>query len=625
MRALMFSLAILVGSPDLTRGQDLAAPTQAVGEHSRISTGAQQSMRDDVFANLICNEILKHQENGGAGPADLKLMVNSCFGGGLLDDVERVFGPGGSCAGIPWVAGAASEPNACAWGWSDATVNDPALVAKKLGSAWTDALAGTESSPTTTMPGAMYQGAATDRVVDDLQLAAALDAQGPAGRGNENPVIASGNGGHMIQWSGGEATKHEGICFGGNQTNDRHSNNVDKMRDALAHVWAADPHNIQVLDGGTTADLTMAIQTAVGNLDADTELAIYIDGHGGSSLDLDERLDCGQSSGCVTVDSVQGASFGFDLAEQLFPAIAGNARQGDPPVFSGFEITPSAAFDTGDYELLLNGFPQPLPGGILTSKTLVPIDYNFVNFWPYSNSVQILSLDPLKPSITLQIEWTTGNLNDIEAEDHTDQEWVRWGGVGNGLAFGLPGCLPQGQDTWIGSPGGTAPFQEGAAITSSVLISQDADLDGVIELGCFGTRDVFFDDNTSVEAFVDVDGTWDAFGSNVDMSATWTLTLESGQAFATANQSDFSLSSGSFLATGSSGAFVPANLGDTMQITGVMQFFGPPGFEVQTAFVISIDGTIVTVPEPAAGLGLASGALVLLCLQRTRTGRMRRP
>jgi len=140
---------------------DTPAPQQLPGEHSTLTT-QDGSIRDDKLADYVASQVPK-DASGNPQVKDVKIMFNSCYGGGMLDDFERVFGPGGACEGVPWVGGTASKPDECAWGHSDESVN--AKPGKNLGSCWTDAL----------HPGIRDGG----NVLDGFNNAAQTDAAGP--------------------------------------------------------------------------------------------------------------------------------------------------------------------------------------------------------------------------------------------------------------------------------------------------------------------------------------------------------------------------------------------------------------------------------------------------------------
>lgn len=269
----------------VVNAMDITPPNQPAGNHSTVAT-SDGSIRDDELIDHICNAI----RASGGQVKDVKLMVNSCFGGGLLDDMQRAFGPGGACAGIPWVAGTAANADESAYGFSDATVDEFADQ-YPVGSAWTNALTLPASANANNMPGVLRGGSASNNVQGDMQRARNRDLFGPNGDDSEHPQVASGNGGHQVMWHM-EGGKHEAIVFGGAQTNKRHINNVNNMEKVLKETWPNGTYNIQKLGdtmpGATRQQLLDAITTAASRLDENTQFVLYIDDHGGATIDLAE-------------------------------------------------------------------------------------------------------------------------------------------------------------------------------------------------------------------------------------------------------------------------------------------------------------------------------------------------
>ena len=168
-RLLMGCLALSAWG-DAVRAADAQASEQQDGWHSVVCT-TDGYIRDDELADYVCQEINTYCPTVGT----VVVMVNSCYGGGLLDDFQRVFGDGGACAGKRWAFGSASPHDKCAYGWCDAVVNDPQNENKKLGSCWTSALAGPWSSRTDSTPGAM-RDATSHNVRTDFETAGDNDA-----------------------------------------------------------------------------------------------------------------------------------------------------------------------------------------------------------------------------------------------------------------------------------------------------------------------------------------------------------------------------------------------------------------------------------------------------------------
>ncbi len=375
----IFSLFFVLTS----QADDVAAPTQLVGDHSTVAT-TDGSIRDDELIDFICAQIL---QNGGK-VKDVKLMVNSCYGGGLLDDMERAFGPNGLCEGIPWVGGSASAPDTTARGWSDETVDMfPAL---NLGSIWTNGLTAAPGSNVGNAAGSMHGGSSSNNVILDLENAGKLDLAGPNGSGKEVPQIASGNGGDGIMWRMANA-KHEAVVFGGLQTDKRHTNNIENVKKALEDTWGDAPTNIQDIDGGSSQDLKDAIATAAGRLDENTQLAIYIDDHGGSSFDFDEAI-----GGILDTLIEDNIAHEFSIPDGWFMGMFGNyfARPAEfPNPYLGLNITECIYCSSWAY--YLNGYPLTFPqaGSDRTGLVRIPIPFHGIR--PGMNRFEMFPRQPM--------------------------------------------------------------------------------------------------------------------------------------------------------------------------------------------------------------------------------------
>ncbi len=366
---------------------DITPSDQKPGSHSTVAT-SDGSIRDDELIDHICDSIKAH----GGQVKDVKLMVNSCYGGGLLDDMQRAFGPGGACAGIPWVAGTASSADESAWGWSDDVVdaNTPNF---QLGSHWTNALTQPAGANANNMPGVLRGGSASNNVLGDMQRARNRDFRGPNGTPQrEHPQVASGNGGHDIMWTMANG-KHEAVVFGGAQTDKRHINNVNNMERVLEETWPDGTYNIQKLGhtmpGATRQELLNAIDTAASRLDANTQLVVYIDDHGGSSFDLVE-------AGAAIADALieEDTQLQVEIPRSWLTNWYGNyfaSRSEYPSPGLWMDVTFCEYCDYWDYRL--SGEPMVFPMG--SSDPLKWIPFDFYRVRPGMNYVEIYpSLPP---------------------------------------------------------------------------------------------------------------------------------------------------------------------------------------------------------------------------------------
>ena len=411
--------SFIITDPGITHGTpDIQAPTQPLGDHSSVSTN-DGSIRDDELLDFICEQI---NDNGGK-VKDVKLMANSCYGGGLLDDMERVFGPGGACEGVPWVGGTASEPDKVAWGWKDDTVDD--FPDEDLGSTWTDGLAGNSHLNKKTKKGVIRDGSTSNNVLQDLQTAGQNDALGPNGSKKEVPQVASGNGGHAVQWNTEDA-KHEAVVFGGNQTDKRHSNNVENVETALKNTWKDKPHNIQTLDGGSEQDLKDAITAAAERLDANTEFVLYIDDHGDTHFDFGEFFE-----GIIDEPILDDQAWVFDLPDGWFDGMFGNAYAipSEIPIPT-LDLHVELCDGCEDWVYSLNGreltFPpvDSLPGEPFISR----LRFDYTDLRPGSLESNIVEIRP--PTITVpqavgvpgevlvlsRMELNSGPINELTAD-----------------------------------------------------------------------------------------------------------------------------------------------------------------------------------------------------------------
>lgn len=283
------------------------------GRHSAVA-GQDGAVTDETLARHVCTEIL-----GGAGTQNIKditLLVNSPFGGGYIDDMEQVFGPNGQCAGIPWVAAVSNREDEISRGWSDNEVDQ--FPGNRLGSTWTQALAGDGFGNVSDGIGAIYVGSSGNNVLQDLEAVASLDQAGLEGLGLETPGVAHGNDGDLIQWRQ-NGSRHEAVLFSGMQTDLRHQNNLVNVREALERTWQGEEINIETIEGGSPEELLMSITNAAQNFDQDTQLLVYLGGHGEAILDFEDAF-----GSLEDFEIVAGTSWDFRLHEGWLKGLAGN-------------------------------------------------------------------------------------------------------------------------------------------------------------------------------------------------------------------------------------------------------------------------------------------------------------
>jgi len=405
---LRISLLVLACAPMALLAGDIVPPKQLAGDHSSIPT-TSKPLRDDAFADAICDKI---QKNANGKVKDVKFMINSCYGGGMLDDLDRVFGPGGKCDGVKWVAGAASAADQTAQGWGDSAVNATSSNGLNLGSTWTDALAGKGTAPGKPAKGGINGGNSSDNVLDDLKFARDHDDSGPKGDKTESPQVAAGNGGDKITWNMPGA-KHEAIVFGGLQTNVRHNHNIQNVAAALDGVWGSAPHNIQKIDGGSKKDLLDALDTATKRLDANTELVIYIDDHGSTTFDFMEAIN---AIGNLLIDKPTMMS--FDLPGGWFTGYWGNYFTLESIPNPMLYMTLANPVPVTDWHFYLNGAQLSSEAtGMLSGEVSFYVNWqylvgghNILQFEPTSQNKASAPLD------LTRLELDAGPVNELDHE-----------------------------------------------------------------------------------------------------------------------------------------------------------------------------------------------------------------
>jgi len=377
---------------------DTPPTEQGPGEHSTIST-SDGNIRDDELAEWIGEQIPK-DGNGVPQVHDVKIFLNSCYGGGILDDIGRVLGP----MGVPWVGGSASSADESAWGPTDEAVDGG-----DAGSYWTDSLVD-----------AIEDGGLNDKVSDDIKDANDNDPKNPDNSTNDNvehPQYASGNGGDDIKW--GDADKHEVIIFGGKNNADRHDNNMDNTEDAFDDLFSGDPHNIQSSDdeGDSTQDLKDMITAAAANLDPDTQLVIYIDDHGDTEFDWWEWVT--EKAKELILDPVTGWVETASLHDGWEPGLLEMDAQAvnDPLPWLTIGVDPLSqrALLPQDWQLQLNGVPIPLTGPILPGQSLqLAVDWTSIQNGP--NTLEFFPTSPGGgPPVTLSgLELGSGPISESE-------------------------------------------------------------------------------------------------------------------------------------------------------------------------------------------------------------------
>ncbi len=398
-----FTAAICVIS--LTVGVRAWALTpQGPGEHSTICT-SDGSVRDDEFAKMIKDSIAA----SGKNPSSVKVFFNSCFGGGMLDDLVNTVGS----TGVPVIAASASDSDQPAFGPDDAYAG-----ATGSGSFWTNGLAT-----------GVANASAGQSVVGTIGAANAADPTAPggayvgsiaAGDEPEEPQIATANGGATINWAPGA----EVVIFGGDCTNTRHGNNVSKMEDAAGSMWGSDPNsNLQSTDGsGSKADLQNMLTDACNNIDSGEELVVYVDDHGNTEFDVDEWWDWLYSQPLM-VDPAGLLCTGPGgelplLHEGWEQGLSSNAEQGDavaPGLNLLADIDEPFLVDSF-FDVFYDGMPLDLPDMLFPDEqAFIPIPYDPARFGMGGHLLEFVG-NPLNPAPfpleLLNLELTSGPITE---------------------------------------------------------------------------------------------------------------------------------------------------------------------------------------------------------------------
>jgi hypothetical protein len=382
---------------------DVPAPSQEVGRHSVLFTEWEQ-IRDDALVDYMCSEIL----SSGGQTRGVTLIVSSSYGGGFLDDMQRAFGASGACAGIPWVAAAAAGPEQTARRWGDqAAQQHPGEL---LGTTWIDGLAGDSSLNVRSRLGAIRNGSASNSVLQDLRAAGLNDAMGPNGQNRETPHVASGNGGHAMVWNraGG---KHQVVLYGGFQASQRNYPDIENMSAALDFLLTYSQYTWYTVTGGDWGALEVAIRDAAAALDENTQLIIFLSGHGGTMLDL------GEAPGGITAPIEAQKTLNFEIHDGWLDGQFGNyfaTREWIPPASLDLYIDECRGCSEWQYEL--NGHALDFPGVDRTG--LVQLLIPFAAIQPGSNAL-VIGPGPAAQAgrLTLShLELSSGPVDELQAE-----------------------------------------------------------------------------------------------------------------------------------------------------------------------------------------------------------------
>ncbi len=405
--AVVWSLGVAAGN----LAGDRPPTAQGPGEHSSITVGdgdgGTTSIRDDTFAEMVKNAIQAALDGGGQLPTSVKVFFNSCYGGGMLDDLSKTIV---DCFDIPFVGGSASAADEVAWGPSNSSVGT-----SSRGSYWTDAL-----------NGAINGAEDGDTVQDILDDAAANDRAAAGGNLNldepETPQVVSANGGSAVTLGPAEV-----VVFSGNNNRQRHDNNVSNMEETLGILNDEGVYSSSS-NGNTQSALQGMLNAAARDVGDGEELVIYVDDHGDTDFDLGEWWNhfTGQSS--IVVDPFTGWDSRGPLGEQpgLHPGwnqgLEGNVLQGDT-VDPGLVLLPPQLpiepFILDDFfDVFLNG--ELIPADILIDPNhpaFLPLPWDLLR--PGEMLLQILPDERVPPTgipplELIELQLVSGSINALD-------------------------------------------------------------------------------------------------------------------------------------------------------------------------------------------------------------------
>jgi len=380
---------------------------QPPGCHSTIVT-SNGTVRDDELAKMISDAI----KASGNTPSSVKVFFNSCYGGGMLDDIANVlatdFDPD-----IPFVGGSASSATEVAWGPSNKSVGT-----SNAGSYWTDSLAGAMAgaSPGSNVSGTVGTANANDPAAPGGRVGGNL----PAGGSPAHPQTATANHGDAVNWGPGI-----GVVFSGNNNRLRHDNNVDTMETSLTNMLGA----CTSTSDNTTQGLQNLLNYSATLIPPGGEFVLYVDDHGNTEFDWDEWWHWYTHSPIVGLPGtgwhrILPSGDISPLHEGWHAGLTLNAQQGDMPN-PGINLL--AAID-GPYwidsffDIYFNGRKIPdedVPDVLLPGEEVfIPLDPVLWATIPEGGGpvlLEFVSTDPAADPLELiNLELTSGPINDLD-------------------------------------------------------------------------------------------------------------------------------------------------------------------------------------------------------------------
>jgi hypothetical protein len=384
------------------------------------------------LATHVANQI---NANGGQ-VKDVKIILNTCYGGGFLTEFTCIFDPGGPCPDVPWVFGSAAEWYQYAWAFRADWCNDPN---SNLGSKFTSALAGPQSGHGDPTPGAMREFS-SHNVLSDLNTALQHDEAGPNHDCAELPVIAVGNGGENITWNAG-GTSHEVVLFGGRMDQPAYDNDQENMQSALLNLYGGASNHIQIIRNGTKQNLLDGISTACANLDASTQLLLHFTDHGGFTVDVVQYLQSQGEQPPYSIPDIKDIVIWRPWPIRPKPSPDPNDPN-DPNEEPKLDLTLLEPIQSEFWCICLNDLPIPLPPGNLVGELELPVAWE--SFGDTDNHLTIQAVgQPSGPFVFDSMELSSGPV-----AMETDPLPTSAVGAALGYRFTAP---------WF--PGSATPFQ----------------------------------------------------------------------------------------------------------------------------------------------------------------------
>ncbi len=414
LRALCAILWVLAG---FLSADTIPPQPQNPGEHSSVAC-KDGSVRDDELARAIADN-LPRDADGNPQVKDVKVFVQSCYGGGILDDIGRLLSPPNvPSPGVRWVGGSAASADEYSWGPDNKWITDNG---SGMGDYWSNTLIGEISG----------------NVQEDVDAAGAQDPAGMFGAVNiehgvmEHPQTASGNGGDGVSWGIGDATtEHSVVAFSGSDE-PRHANDVQNFAQTCQNMWGGRA-NVNSVTGGTRQQLLDMVANAARYCHSDKQLVVYISGHGDTEFDPTELpIIMGGPGGQPIIWDPPPIGWWRNWSGVL-PLHTGWLAGLAMMDYQGLEPDPRLRILIGapdplygpEWELLLNGSPILLPPLVEPGlEYLLPVDWHAIregdNLLTLSFVMTGQSLDqPPGQSLTfLKLELLSGPITEATAAE----------------------------------------------------------------------------------------------------------------------------------------------------------------------------------------------------------------